>query len=613
MSEVIRHSINPEVRVENARRGIISYVASDESVDSDREVIRASGWRFGSSFKKNAPFLNSHKRNSIEDQLGKVIDFAVKGGKLINTVQWAIDVPENKLAQLGFKMTEAGYLKAVSVGFMPVRFVTKHDSNRSEFQKQLRELNLSESSGVWRIFLEQEQRELSAVVIPSNANALSIEVMRAYKGGVINQEELDYVFGEPRKTSISFSDRESKQQTGDDMTIRATRQEEMLAAFDRLSKGTKAAAEHLTKLKNNGGTMRELGVALWQFKRALHLEEKVSFGDPLAELRQDEEAKALVQAWVKQAINLPLTDGEKAVVKAGLDISNSPGSLMGNAEKVSELFYSLAFQNGAWAALGVQEIVSHTHRYPRMDVDPDAGWILTDGDELPEDENMTGAGLSKEAKLIGVLLPISLQLAQDFAYPLAEFVLKAFTRAFNKRLSTSAFVGDGTANRTHGGQSGIFTNGTPSVAGAGQTSVAALTDDAFCDCMLSVDAEALDEGRRPMWFAHQTQMLRMMKIRSGGQPLLTTPVEQPGRGIVSIKGFPLVTSGVCPSTDGASASVAAFGDADAQTVGVLKQFTIEASDDAKWTRLQRVFRGVARARTETIKSTRFAVLKLAAV
>ena len=131
--------------------------------------------------------------------------------------------------------------------------------------------------------------------------------------------------------------------------------------------------------------------------------------------------------------------------------------------------------------------------------------------------------------------------------------------------------------------------------------------------MLGVDPEALDEGRRPMFWMHPTQMLRAMKIRDNGQPLLRTPIEQPGRGIVSIKGFPVVTSGVCPSTDGASASVAAFGDAEAQAVGVRKEFTIEESGHAKWNTLQRTFRGVGRARTETLKATRFAVLKTAAV
>ena len=68
--------------------------------------------------------MDSHDYSTIGKCLGKVIDFRVEGAQLIERVQWAIDVPENQLAQIGWKMTEAGYLKAVSVGFFPVKYVT---------------------------------------------------------------------------------------------------------------------------------------------------------------------------------------------------------------------------------------------------------------------------------------------------------------------------------------------------------------------------------------------------------------------------------------------------------------------------------------------------------
>ncbi|HMJ65972.1 MAG TPA: phage major capsid protein, partial [Candidatus Binatia bacterium] len=158
----------------------------------------------------------------------------------------------------------------------------------------------------------------------------------------------------------------------------------------------------------------------------------------------------------------------------------------------------------------------------------------------------------------------------------------------------------------------IFVTGQSVDASAGSTTVQRLTDDDFINTMLAVDAEALDEGRRPMWWMHPTQMLRAMSIRVGGQSLLKTPVEQPGRGIVSIKGFPVVTSGVCPSTNTPGSKVAAFGDGDAQAVGVRKDFTLESSKHFKWNTLQRTFRGFGRARTETLAATRFAYLKTAA-
>jgi len=169
--QTIRRQIHPETRVIDSARGLVEYVASDETIDSYREIIRADGWRFN-HFQKNAPFVDSHEYGTVEKLLGQVVDFKVVGKRLVETVQWAIDVTENKLAQLGWKMTEAGYLKAVSVGFWPTKTFTA-GSNEKSFAAQLKELGLPADSPVRAIYAEQEQIELSAVVIGANPNALA--------------------------------------------------------------------------------------------------------------------------------------------------------------------------------------------------------------------------------------------------------------------------------------------------------------------------------------------------------------------------------------------------------------------------------------------------------
>jgi hypothetical protein len=176
--------IHPEVRVVDARRGIVDYIASDESIDSYREIIRASGWRF-TNFQKNAPFVDSHDYSTIGKCLGKVIDFRVEGSQLIERVQWAVDVPENQLAQIGWKMTEAGYLKAVSVGFFPIKYLTPNSGDA--WTAQLRELGLPADAAVRTIYTEQEQVELSCCVVGSNANALA----KAYQAGAINDADIE--------------------------------------------------------------------------------------------------------------------------------------------------------------------------------------------------------------------------------------------------------------------------------------------------------------------------------------------------------------------------------------------------------------------------------------
>jgi hypothetical protein len=109
----------------------------------------------------------------------------------VETVQWAKDVAENKLAQIGWKMTEAGFLKAVSVGFWPVQWVTNWEKDRVEtaglWEQQLAELKLPADAKVNCIYIEQEQIELSACIIGANPNALA----KSYKAGVLTDADID--------------------------------------------------------------------------------------------------------------------------------------------------------------------------------------------------------------------------------------------------------------------------------------------------------------------------------------------------------------------------------------------------------------------------------------
>jgi hypothetical protein len=192
--KTLRRTIHPEIKVLDAAKGLVEYVASDESIDSYREIIRADGWRF-TRFAKNAPFVDSHEYGTLEKLLGQVVDFKVAGKKLVETVQWAVDVADNKLAQLGWKMTAAGYLKAVSVGFLPTRVVSKWDSDPMPYALAMQEMGLGKDSNVRAIYLEQEQIELSACIIGANPNALA----KSFKAGVIDDADLEFLSLEATK------------------------------------------------------------------------------------------------------------------------------------------------------------------------------------------------------------------------------------------------------------------------------------------------------------------------------------------------------------------------------------------------------------------------------
>src|ERR1035441_8084218 len=118
----IRRDLHPQIRVIDSKRGTVEYIASDETIDSYGEVVKAAGVDF-SRFQKNAPFVNSHDYSSIENLLGQVVDFRVANRRVVETVQFAIDVPTQPLARMAFDMTAAGFLKAVSIGFIPTATV----------------------------------------------------------------------------------------------------------------------------------------------------------------------------------------------------------------------------------------------------------------------------------------------------------------------------------------------------------------------------------------------------------------------------------------------------------------------------------------------------------
>ena len=221
--KTLTRSADVEVRIADEKAGICDYVASDESLDSEREVIRVTGWDF-SRMERNAPFVNSHNYRSLENQVGKVLCAQMDGRSLIETVQWAVDVPENKLANLGWAMTKAGYLKAVSVGFFPVRLMTRlpadqwpadwagcqiidatRRAGRAAWDATAQEMG-RDLSPARTVYLEQVQTELSACIIGANPQAVAKslkEFAHAHKAGVLSDADLDTLSTEYAKATTA--------------------------------------------------------------------------------------------------------------------------------------------------------------------------------------------------------------------------------------------------------------------------------------------------------------------------------------------------------------------------------------------------------------------------
>jgi hypothetical protein len=176
--------VTPKVLSE--KEGTVEFVASDETLDCHREIVRVSGWRF-THFAKNAPFVDSHDYSSITKLLGQVVDFRVEKGQLVETVKYSRE--PYTLAEWAFKMVRDGFLRAVSVGFIPTRMCTKWDQDSKDFVAQVQEMKLDPTTAAQlrAVYLEQEQIELSQCVIGANPNALA----KAYKAGTLDEQDLE--------------------------------------------------------------------------------------------------------------------------------------------------------------------------------------------------------------------------------------------------------------------------------------------------------------------------------------------------------------------------------------------------------------------------------------
>jgi HK97 family phage prohead protease len=145
---------------------IIDFVASDNTLDRYNEVIEAGGWKL-ENYKKNPVFQNSHQYGDLIFTLGQALTTEVRDGKLYQRVLFAVGI--NPMAKIAYELYKAKFLRAVSVGFIPLKWE-----------------NGSATAGYRRKFIEQELLENSGVSVPANPNALALGL----KSGAIEKSDV---------------------------------------------------------------------------------------------------------------------------------------------------------------------------------------------------------------------------------------------------------------------------------------------------------------------------------------------------------------------------------------------------------------------------------------
>lgn len=151
VGKALRASFLPRLRSVDEKARTIEFVASTEAVDRYGDVIRVAGWKL-QNYLKNPVFLWGHR--SGEPPIGKCVDLKIESNPpaLVQTIEFA-SAATYPFADTVFQLYREGFMRAVSVGFMPLEMAPIPDGGME--------------------FLSQELLELSAVPIPANQEALA--------------------------------------------------------------------------------------------------------------------------------------------------------------------------------------------------------------------------------------------------------------------------------------------------------------------------------------------------------------------------------------------------------------------------------------------------------
>ena len=166
--------------IDSVSDGQYEFCASDESVDSYGDVVRADGWEL-TRYKKNPIVLFQHQ-NSVP--VGISTRVWQDGKKLMARIKLAAEGTSPFIDTLR-KLLEQKIIRAVSVGFLPLE------------EKYIRDESNDRVTGYE--FIRQELLEISLVSVPANPNALS-----QAKSLSIPSMHLERVFPDMRKDASVF-------------------------------------------------------------------------------------------------------------------------------------------------------------------------------------------------------------------------------------------------------------------------------------------------------------------------------------------------------------------------------------------------------------------------
>ena len=155
-----------------AEKGHMTFVVSTGEVDRHGDTISVKGWEL-KAYRRNPVFLWAHNYSS--PAIGRAMDVWKEDHGLLARIEFA----PTQFAQEVAGLYSGGYQRGVSVGFRPLRYEIRRDTQTGEF------LGIN--------FIEQELLEISAAPVPANQSALrkaldATPLLRSYYLGDLDAE-----------------------------------------------------------------------------------------------------------------------------------------------------------------------------------------------------------------------------------------------------------------------------------------------------------------------------------------------------------------------------------------------------------------------------------------
>lgn len=160
--------LHVKARALEGEQPIVSFVASDASVDRYNESIDQAAWGDFKNFKRNPAITDCHNYSSIAFKLGSAVRYEVKNGLLENDVLFAT---VNPLGKIGYDMARTGHLPTQSVGFIPEEWKNGLTADQPA-----------------RIYTKCDLLEIALTVVPANPNASNIK--KAFEAGALEKSDL---------------------------------------------------------------------------------------------------------------------------------------------------------------------------------------------------------------------------------------------------------------------------------------------------------------------------------------------------------------------------------------------------------------------------------------